>query len=61
MNMELFFDSLIFCVMVAVIVIYTSGLVCICALTLFGLNVARYYLIGLKSGDSGMFRMRSWK
>jgi len=59
--MELFFDSLIFCVMVALIVIYTSGLVCICALILFGLNVGRYYLIGLKSGDSGVFRMRSWK
>jgi len=59
--MELFFDSMIFCVMVAVIVIYTSGLVCICALTLFGLNVGRYYLIGLKYGDAGLPRMRPWK
>lgn len=57
--MALFFDSLIFCVMVVVIVIYTSGLVCVCALTLFALNVVRYYLIGLRSGDSGMFGMRS--
>jgi len=47
--------------MVAVIVIYTSGLVCICALTLFGLNVGRYYLIGLKYGDAGLPRMRPWK
>jgi len=53
--MKIFFDTVLFLAMVALILIYTSGWVCFCAFAIFVVNCSRWYFVGLETGESPVY------